>query len=215
MLNKRNSPMFKGFNRFAKFNGKTYQKPITYYVHEKGGKFKSKITPKSLKKYSYEISNDAQKFIVDTFSKLDPLIDLDFKRVYSPSEAKIRIYKIDEWDGSSGVMFEEVNTAKYYVEVFFSENKYKFLKLKNYPNLTVDASHTIVHEIGHALGLEHFSGGSLSQYTKFNIDPEDVRINARDTIMTNNRFMYADEEHFFTELDIKALREVWGVEKNN
>ena len=91
----------------------------------------------------------------------------------------------------------------------------KFLKLKNYPNLTVDASHTIVHEIGHALGLEHFSSGSLSQYTKFNIDPYDVRINNRSTTMSYNNFMYADEENFFTELDIKALRHVWGVEKNN
>ena len=87
--------------------------------------------------------------------------------------------------------------------------------MKNFPNLSVDAAFTIVHEIGHALGLEHFSGGSLSQYTKFNIDPEDVRINARHTTMSYNRFMYADEANFFTELDIKALRQVWGVEKNN
>ena len=215
MMNKRNSPMYKGFNKYAKFNGQTYQKPITYYIHEKGGKFKSKIIPKSFKKYSYEISEDAQKFIDNTFSKLDPLIDLDFKRVYSPSEAIIRIYQTDDWDGSAGTMWEDLDSPNYYVEVYFSDNKYKYLKMKNFPNLSVDSAFTIVHEIGHALGLEHFSGGSLSQYTKFNIDPEDVRINARDTTMSYNRFMYADEANFFTELDIKALRQVWGVEKNN
>ena len=47
MLNKRNSPMLKGFNRFAGFNGETYQKPITYYIHDKTGKIKSKLLPKS------------------------------------------------------------------------------------------------------------------------------------------------------------------------
>ena len=215
MLNKRNSPMYKGFNKYAQFNGKTYQKPITYYVHEEGGKFKSKIQPKSLKRYSYAISDDTQKFIDDTFSKLDPLIDLDFKRVNSPVGAMIRIYQVDELDDSPGWMTEDKDSPNYYVEVYFSMNKYKYLKMKNYPNLTVDAAFTIVHEIGHALGLEHQEGGSLSQYTKFNIDPFDVRINNRNTTMSYNNFMYADEVIFFTELDIKALRHVWGVEKNN
>ena len=46
MFNKRNSPMLIGYNKFAQFlNGKTYQKPITYYVHDKTGKIKSKVLP--------------------------------------------------------------------------------------------------------------------------------------------------------------------------
>ena len=35
-------------------------------------------------KNTYEISDDAEKFIVDIFSKIDSYIDLDFMRVDSP-----------------------------------------------------------------------------------------------------------------------------------
>ena len=38
MYKKTRSPMLQGFNRFAKFNGRTYQRPITYYLHDKSGK---------------------------------------------------------------------------------------------------------------------------------------------------------------------------------
>ena len=53
MFNKR-SPMLKGFKRFAGFNGETYKKPITYYIHDNTGKIKSKILPKVMKD-TYEI----------------------------------------------------------------------------------------------------------------------------------------------------------------
>ena len=46
MLKRTTSPMLKGFNRFARFDGKTYQKPITYYIHDQTGKIRSKILPK-------------------------------------------------------------------------------------------------------------------------------------------------------------------------
>ena len=211
MFNKRNSPMFKGFNKFARFNGETYQKPITYYIHDNTGKIKSKILPKAMKD-TYEISVDAEKFIVDIFSKIDSYIDLDFMRVDSPSEAMIRIFKTNPWDGNSGLMTEDLNSPKYRVEIAWTESEFNYPKLKKYPSLSVDSAYTIVHEIAHGLGLEHAGCG---QYCKFNIDPDDTRINNKDTVMSYNNLLYEDNSRFLTDLDIKALRQMWGVEKDN
>ena len=211
MLNKRNSPMLKGFNRFAQFNGETYQKPITYYIHDNSGKIKSKILPKAMKD-TYEISVDAEKFIVDIFSKIDSYIDLDFMRVDSPSEAMIRIFKTNPWDGSSGLMTEDLNSPKYRVEIAWTESEFNYPKLKKYPSLSVDSAYTIVHEIAHGLGLEHAGCG---QYCKFNIDPDDTRINNKDTVMSYNNLLYENNNRFLTDLDIKALQQMWGVEKEN
>ena len=211
MFNKRNSPMLKGYNKFAKFNGKTYQKPITYYVHDKTGKIKSKVLPKGMKD-TYEITDDAEKFIVDIFSKIDSYIDLDFMRVDSPSKAMIKIFKTNPWDGNSGLMTEDLSSQKYRVEIAWSEGQFKYPKLKKYPNLSADSAYIIVHEIAHALGLEHAGCG---QNCKFNIDPYDTRINTKDTVMSYNTLLYKNNSKFLTDLDIKSLRQIWGVETEN
>ena len=213
MLNNRISPMSKGFNRFAKFNGKTYQKPITYYVHDNTGKIKSKILPKSMKD-TYEISDDAEKFIVDIFSEIDSYIDLDFMRVDSPTKAMIRIFKSNPSGDVLGIMSADENSPQYRIEIVWSESKLSYPKLKKYPTLSVDSAYTIVHEIAHGLGLQHADPG-CGQPCKFNIDPDDNRINNRDTVMSYNNLLYKDNIRFFTDLDIKALRQLWGVEKDN
>ena len=69
------------------------------------------------------------------------------------------------------------------------------------------------HEIAHAVGLSHRVGKDYAN----NIDPLDVRFDDRDTIMSyrDSACNPPEEDYFLTELDIKALRTLWGVEKNN
>ena len=100
----------------------------------------------------------------------------------------------------------------YKVAISWIESNNKKPKLSNYPNLSYIDATTLVHEIAHALGLDH-----LEKERKYGevIDPWYFRINKKDTIMSYNkpRCIFPEEDVFFTELDIKALRTLWGVEK--
>ena len=73
-------PQRKVFNRVAGYNRKTFKRKIKYYIHDENGYLNLNILP-SLDNYTYEISDDVEQFIVDTFQKIDSYIDLDFERV--------------------------------------------------------------------------------------------------------------------------------------
>ena len=71
--------------------------------------------------FDCSFSSDSKRFIVKIFSNLDPYIDLDFKRVNTPSEAMIRIYKTNEWDGSAEDLMNQ------YIDLRRSEGRRPFI----------------------------------------------------------------------------------------
>ena len=142
-----------------------------------------------------ETTNYFADFIGSIFSYLDPLIDLDFYDNINDQGSQIDIYEVasvSDWsDPEVGEIVGQARPQPGWFDLLWSsgdEHPIDFHK------------NTIVHEIGHALGLTH---------------PDDDGWNAAwstdDSVMSYNQ----GEEgwnYYFTELDIQALQHIWGVE---
>ena len=165
---------------------------VTYYIHDQD-------TTEIIDNYSSDtFHHGAQEeaAIENIFNSLDPLIDLDFKRVYDNSQSAIDIYCVDNIGTGDEFVIGLTSPQYGWYDVQWQEQS-------GDDDLNYMEQVTIAHELGHALGLSH-----PSNY------PEDPRYSTADTIMSYNT-NYSSPSPGLTATDLLALQSIWGLENDS
>ena len=181
---------------------------LTFYIDQSNGwNFLDRYTELSngnityvdtLKTYNIGHNKTEQEFIRNLFIKLDKIIDLDFSEMNHNNGSMLDIYHVNYSSNFQNNTLGEAITQRTSMgswwDIFWREN----------PIITTkdvdDSLNTIIHEIGHSLGLGH----------PFN-DPFNKELNSKDTIMSYNKNPEGWNT-WFSKDDLNALISIWGRE---
>ena len=150
-----------------------------------------------------EHQDDATQFINNLFLQLDPLIDLDFQATSNLDESDLTIFSVDGWNAwTSDTVGQVVNLDSSWNVLWKDITQDSLRGNVSGSNDSFDAN-TIIHEIGHALGLSHP-----------NEDPFNSQWTTNDSVMSYN--ISSDGwDVSFSDADLDALQRIWGMEDDN
>ena len=163
---------------------------IIYYIHDELG---LGIDVGSGIGYSISHTSWEEEYIEDVISSIDALIDLDFSRSYSFDGSDIDIYCLS---GHSGWNDSVLGSAWLMGGGVYSWFDIAWRSTSN----SNSNQNTIIHEIGHALGLGEPGFDPL--------------FNSTDTVMSYNPAPGGGWSTTWSSLDISALVSEWGVEND-
>ena len=182
---------------------------LTYYIDQSIGLINLNRFP--VVQYGTIQSDDVQiyslghetlyyDFIKSTLNRLDEIIDLDFEEMLHNNGSQIDIYNVSYSSNFNyptiGEALAQRSQSGSWWDLFWSDSK-----LNGELNINSNKN-TIIHEIGHSLGLGH----------PFN-DPENKSWTSKDTIMSYNP-SEDGWEYWFSETDLNALKNIWGREND-
>ncbi len=182
------------------FNGK---ETIKYYIHDSTGWQYNLNENINAWTYTYNHLPGEENYIDYVFNSIDPYISLDFEKVYSASEGDIDIYMLGEHSSPSSLGFATFDQSKTEVYWYATSQYYSI----GYGTLKDDDAYTLIHEIGHALGLSHPQLNGVD-------DPNGNWHDSDDTVMSYNYSPSSTPPNWKT-LDIQALQNIWGPEADS
>ncbi len=147
---------------------------------------------------SFDNTLEDEIFIRELFHKLDKIIDLDFIEMSHNNGSLLDIYSISYssnfTENTVGMSIkQETSMGKWFDVLWLSTSE---------NNLNSFDKNTIIHEVGHSIGLSHP-----------NDDASDQRWTTEDTIMSYNKGENG-WDYWFSDDDIYALKKIWGREND-
>ena len=157
---------------------------------------------------SYEVDFADEYFFKSLIAKLDLQIDPQFSFVSEKDQSDIAFYydseiNIDGEENILGLIIPITRNDKPAYEIFLNtpafENKTDYLR------------YAIIHELGHALGLEHPFNGEDGDIFENQKSPWQSAY-PEETVMAYRNPLNEEWPQFFSDNDINALKTVWGDE---
>jgi hypothetical protein len=153
-------------------------------------------------------SPEEKSFIFSVFSRLASVIKLRAVQVNSLSSplqfvSVARVRDDSGAENTTGITYTafsfEISPSGQRTVIAARSGVTIEAELNDDPGLSAAEQRTTVHELGHALGLDHPGG-----------NPEDPAFDDRDTIMSYN-VGGGGPATWFSESDLLALKEIWGA----
>ena len=157
---------------------------------------------------SYEVGFADEYFLKSLIAKLDLQIDPQFSFVSEKDQSDIAFY----YDSEINIDGEE-NILGLIIPITINDKPgYEiFLNTPAFENRTDYLRYAIIHELGHALGLEHPFNGEDGDIFENQKSPWQSAY-PEETVMAYRNPLNEEWPQFYSDNDINALKTVWGDE---